>query len=65
MVVAEGEHESSIDRSIKDASVGRELEIGSIVSDLEALVIRLDQLGLGVAAARASYALDFLKKSSR
>lgn len=40
-----------------------ECEIASILSDLENLLLRLDQLGLALAAARVSHAIDLLKKS--
>ena len=61
--LAEGEQGIGAERPTNSTSANREHEIASIVSDLETIVIRLDQLGLALAAARVSHALDSLNKS--
>ena len=60
--LAEREHDSGIERAHDVTPSNREHEIASIVSDMKGLIIRLDQLGLTLAAARASHAIDSIKE---
>lgn len=61
--LAEGEQEIGAERAANSTSATREHEIASVVSDLGAIVVRLDQLGLALTAARVSHAIDSLTKS--
>lgn len=57
-----GEHRVGNERPTGAVSTTKEREIASIVSDLESVILRLDKMGLSLAAARASHALDFVRK---
>ena len=63
LALKKGEHRDGNERPTGAPSTTKEREIASIVSDLESVILRLDRMGLSLAAARASDALDFVKKS--
>lgn len=61
--LTEGEQGIGAERASNSKSANLEHEIASLVSDLETIVARLDQLGLALTAARVTHAIDSLNKS--